>query len=82
MGSLALKINSFVLQILSRYMIKGPRVHKKILRAQNLLLQGQGSEKIDLSPSESWDLVQNDQHKLHFTLDIAVSVRNCAKSKN
>ena len=29
---------------------------------------GQGSEKIDLSPSESWDLVQNDQHKLHFTL--------------
>ena len=39
---------------------------------------GQGSEKIDLSPSESWEIVfQNDQHKLHFTLDISVSVLNC-----
>ena len=39
---------------------------------------GQGPEKIDLSRFESWDLFQNDQHKLHFTLDIAVIVRNCA----
>ena len=39
---------------------------------------GQGSEKIDLSPSESWDLLQNDQRKLYFALDLAVSVRNCA----
>ena len=33
---------------------------------------GQGSKKIDLSPSESWNIFLNDQHKLHFTLDIAV----------
>ena len=41
---------------------------------------GQDPEKIDLSRFESWDLFQNDQHKLQFTLDIAVSVRNCAVS--
>ena len=28
---------------------------------------GQGPEKIDLSLFESWDLFQNNQHKLHFT---------------
>ena len=34
--------------------------------------------KIDLSlVFESCDLFQNDQHKLHFTLDIAAIVRNC-----
>ena len=41
---------------------------------------GQDPEKIDLSRFESWDLFQNDQHKFHFTLDIAVSMRNCAVS--
>ena len=45
---------------------------------------GQGPEKIDLSRFESWDLFQNDQHKLHFTLDIAaiVRMRNCEVKKN
>ena len=30
---------------------------------QILCTMGQGFEKIDLSPSESWDLFKNDQHK-------------------
>ena len=34
--------------------------HKK--RPHNTM--GQAPEKIDLSPFESWDLFQNDQHKL------------------
>ena len=38
---------------------------------------GPGSGKIDLSPFESWDPVQNDQHKLQSTLDIAVPVQTC-----
>ena len=41
---------------------------------------GQGSEKIELSWAKSWDTFQNDQHKLHFTLDIAVSARHCKES--
>ena len=40
---------------------------------------GPGSEKIDLSPSKSWDTFQNDQHNLHFTLDIAVSEQEIAE---
>ena len=44
----------------------------------------QGFEKIDLSPSESWDIFQNDQHKLHLVWKFGCSsdcVELCSISK-
>ena len=58
--------------------LAGPGEYTKeviIKKNYRVRTMGQGSKKIGLSPSESWDIFQNHQHKFRFTLDIAVSVQ-------
>ena len=54
----------------SGYTLGLERCRVQLLQVATRSLWAKTPKKIDLSIFESSDLLRNDQHKLHFTLDI------------